>query len=430
MTVPKRCEKFLRSHHLLTSQYDAEAIQQAFLKEMERGLTPEGSCLAMIPSFIQTPSMAPKNERIIVLDAGGSNFRTSLFYFDEQSTAHKEYFSTHAMPGIEKELSKKEFFDQIIEYIKPVLGKSDRLGFCFSYPSRIDSTRDGTLIYWTKEIKAPEIVGEKICANLIASLQEKKLPVPTTCTLLNDTVASLFAGIATNKFNLESNYIGFILGTGTNTAYLEANKHIKKLRPLEEKGTQAINIESANFNTFIRSDLDKAFDKTTAEPGTHILEKMISGGYLGNLCLCILKMAASENLFSPETQRILENTHTLSSKEVSECLELGIANSKPFQEIAPNDRDELMGVISEIVDRAALFAAINISATMIKASQAKVSKQFCISADGSLYYKLYSFQEKAEQYLKNLLSPFNFDYSIMQVSDAPLLGAAVAGFSQ
>jgi len=48
--------------------------------------------------------------------------------------------------------------------------------------------------------------------------------------LLNDTVATLLAGRAETSGRRFDSYIGFILGTGTNTSYVEHNRSIRKAK--------------------------------------------------------------------------------------------------------------------------------------------------------------------------------------------------------
>ena len=58
-----------------------------------------------------------------------------------------------------------------------------------------------------------------------------------------------------------------------NISYIESNKNIIKETGLNPAESQAINVESANFNKFERGDIDTAFDRTTASPGKYIIEK-------------------------------------------------------------------------------------------------------------------------------------------------------------
>jgi hexokinase len=421
---------FLSKHRLLASQYDPKSMIACFLEEMEKGLSGRKSCLAMIPSYISLPDKAPKNETIIVLDAGGTNFRTALIRFDAKSTPHIEYFTNNAMPGTECELTKEEFFNAIADYIRPVLSKSNRIGFCFSYPATIDRARDGTLLYWTKEIKAPGVVGKKIAAGLVSTLQKRAFPLPASVLILNDTVASLLAGVSATKFSPQYRYVGFILGTGTNTAYMESNKRIKKEKGLDPSGSQAINIEAANFNKIERGDIDIAFDRKSNSPGKHVLEKMISGGYIGPLCHAALNAAASEKVLSPAAGRMLLKRPQFVTRDLDAILEGSFASKGAFASLAKEDALAVRTIVTEIVERAAVLTAANLAAGVIKATDAgKSGKKVCISADGSVYYKLYSFRQRAEKVLFKVLDPYGISCEIVKVADAPIIGTAVAGLA-
>jgi hexokinase len=422
--------RFLSKHRLLASQYDPKTIIASFLEEMEKGLSGRKSCLAMIPSYLSLPEKAPINESIIVLDAGGTNFRTALIRFDEKSTPHIDYFTNNAMPGTERELTNEEFFNAIADYIQPVLSKSNRIGFCFSYPAAIDRARDGTLLYWTKEIKAPGVVGKKIAASLIATLGRRKLPAPASVLILNDTVASLLAGVSATKFSPLYRYVGFILGTGTNTAYIESNERILKEKRLEKTGSQAINIEAANFNKIERGDIDIAFDRKTNSPGKHVLEKMISGGYIGPFCHAALNAAASEKVLSPAAGRLFLEHSPFETKDLDAILEGSFVSKGAFTSLAKEDALAVRTIVTEIVERAAVLTAANLAAGVIKAADAgKIGKKVCISADGSVYYKLYSFRQRAEKILSKVLEPYGIVYEIVKVADAPIIGTAVAGLA-
>lgn len=422
------CQEFLSRHRLLASQYHAPDILAAFLDEMEKGLAGRASSLAMIPSYVHVPKRAPQHEKIIVIDAGGTHFRTAVVRFDRQSVPRIEDFVDHPMPGVAKEVGRDEFFDLVVDYLEPVLKESRRLGFCFSYPALIDPQRDGQLLYWTKEIKAPGVVGEKILANLSRALDRRGLARPTNMIILNDTVASLLAGVTSTRFSTDYNYLGLILGTGTNIAYIESNARIRKEPALAAGGSMAINCESANFDKVERGDIDLAFDQTTASPGRHVLEKMISGGYLGGLCSRVLDAAAAEGVISQAANQKLKAVETLGTPFLSGLL-AGAAGTDPnLADVAADELRTIRTILSGVVERAAVLTAINMAAPVIKsATDDRRKKKFCISADGSVYYKLYSFRERAEKHLAEILKPYGVEHQIVQVDEAPLIGAAVAG---
>jgi hexokinase len=422
MTGGSRCEQFLAKHRLRADQYEAGEILRSFLDEMDRGLAGKKSSLAMIPTFIPLPDKSPKNKKIIVLDAGGTHFRTALVRFDRDSIPHIESFSNNPMPGLAQELGKKAFFNQIADYLRPVLKESSRLGFCFSYPVIIDRQRDGRLLYWTKEIKAAEVVGEKILANLAETLRARHLPCPANMLILNDTVAALLAGVTATAFSTEYHYVGFVLGTGTNIAYVEKNVNIKKETGLPAGCSMTVNCESANFNRINRGDIDIAIDLTTSSPGKYILEKMVSGAYLGNLCHKILLTAAAEGVISTPA------LPSMSTQFLNTLLSGSPGKAQEFKECSADDLASIKAIVSTVVQRAAFITAINIAAPIIKSGKnGDGKKKYCISADGSVFYKLHSFREHAEKYLTDLLEPHAIEHTIVKIDEAPIIGTAVAG---
>ena len=232
---------FLDKYKMSASSYETDSMLNYFISEMEEGLAGKDSSLAMLNSYISADNDVPANKPVIVLDAGGTNLRVCILTFDEHGKASIDHFSKYPMPGIAHELSKKEFYDTISTYLEPVIDKADSIGFCFSYPTEVSPEKDGKLLYWTKEVKVPQVVGEYTGAGLLEALAAKGHRNKKV-VLLNDTVACLLAGKAVGQQRQCSGYIGFILGTGTNTAYVESNAKIGKIEALE--GSQVINVES------------------------------------------------------------------------------------------------------------------------------------------------------------------------------------------
>ena len=124
---------------------------------------------------------------VLAIDAGGTNFRAALVRFRRSGEIETGEVVNRRMPGLEKEISAKEFFSTIAGYVKPLADKAERIGFCFSYPTEILPSRDGRLIQFCKEVKAPEVVGQLIGKNLLEALGTPDKPI----VILNDTVATL-----------------------------------------------------------------------------------------------------------------------------------------------------------------------------------------------------------------------------------------------
>src|SRR5690554_6094798 len=82
--VTERCGEFLERWKIAPHTLDMEECCHLFMEEMERGLaTKEGSSLAMIPTYTKADNLITPGEKVIVLDAGGTNFRTCLISFDQ-----------------------------------------------------------------------------------------------------------------------------------------------------------------------------------------------------------------------------------------------------------------------------------------------------------------------------------------------------------
>src|SRR6056297_1942776 len=210
------------------------------------------------------------------------------------------------MPGSQGNIKRDEFFDTIVGYMKEVLDSwsgetPPHIGVCFSYPTEITPEKDGKLLHFSKEINAHEVEGQLIGANLNQALSRYGYSLPAGMVQLNDTVATLLAGKSASAEHPYSAFIGFILGTGTNSAYVEQNKNIGKL-PLKMASTmQIINMESGAFNLISGGSIDENFDQTTKRPGLYRFEKMISGAYLGTLGSRVLEEAIVEGLFTSNT---------------------------------------------------------------------------------------------------------------------------------
>lgn len=422
-----KVENFLNKYDMSAAGVAADDMLNDFCSEMDTGLAGTDSSLAMIASYVSADSSVPANKPVIVLDAGGTNLRVCTASFDEHGHVDIEHFEKYQMPGISHELSRKEFYDALCEYLEPVINKSDSIGFCFSYPTEISPEKDGKLLYWTKEVKVPEVEGEYIGAGLLDALAERGY-TGKKLVLLNDTVAALLAGKAEGDQRKCDGYVGFILGTGTNTAYVESNINIGKIDA--DSGTQVINVESGNFAKCQQGAIDKQYDASTANPGAYPFEKMISGRYLGSVALELVKQASADGLFSSSA------SEKLSSLKCLETADLSIFLENPFNVVAPfssdaitaEDRELLYYLVLSLVDRAAKLTAVNIAAAVVKSGSGRSPLHpVCINVDGSTYHKLYGLRAKCEAYLSDILNSRGFYFETIEVDNAPVIGTAIAG---
>jgi hexokinase len=422
----KTVKKFLEEHKLGADDLNLQHLIETFSSEMLNGLEGKESSLRMIPTYIEADNQFLTDVPVVAIDAGGTNFRAALVKFNKQGRLEINNIVNAGMPGLEGEISKDEFFQTIAGYVRPLAEKTDRIGFCFSYPTEIFPDKDGRLIHFCKEVQAPGVVGQLIGKNLIEALgmPEKQI------VLLNDTVATLLAGKSASLSREYDSFIGYILGTGTNTAYIESNLNIRKNKSLDQGKSQIINIESGNFRLAPRSDIDIFFDSTTTNPGSHTFEKMFSGGYFGGLCLAVLKAASKEGVFSGQTSTGIITLSDLSSEEVNNFFNNSTSGRGPLYKCMRNktDEDACIYIIECLIERAGKLVAANLAAVILKTGKGKLpGRPVLITVEGTTFYKLHNLRYHFEKYISEYLSGERKRYyEVTEVKQSSLVGAALA----
>lgn len=422
----KSVDDFLKHHKLRAADFDLDDLVGVFTQDMVSGLAGTKGGMRMIATYIEADNDFKKDTPVLAIDAGGTNFRAAIVTISGSGKVIIEGTVNYPMPGLEGEISSREFFATIAGYIKPLADKTDSIGFCFSYPTEILPDRDGILLQFCKEVQAPEVVGKLIGRSLLETLgtPDKKI------VLLNDTVATLLAGKSASPGKIYSSYIGFILGTGTNTCYIEKNSNIIKNRSLDQAGSQIINIESGDFGHPPRQELDILFDRTTANPDSYRFEKMFSGGYFGGLSLYILKTAAKEGVISGKTAHTVMELNEISSGEANAFLSGEFYEGNRLTEAVkdPDDFRVCKDIIDNLIDRAAKLVAANMSAVVLKCGKGRsAGEPVLITVEGTTFYKLHNFRNRFSDYFKGYLSGDRKRYAeFTEVPQSSLIGAALA----
>ena len=438
MTPDKKAvDAFLERHGMHPDAIGLEATVGHIIEEMTKGLEGAPSSLAMIPTYVEVDAAIPAEQRVVVLDAGGTNLRAALVSFSGEGKPVIENFSKHPMPGTRgEEVGREEFFDSLAGLVEPLIGQGGKIGFCFSYPTEIFPDRDGKLIHWSKEIKAPEVEGRMIGSDLRVALAERGAADPPDVVILNDTVATLLTGKASRKGREWGGYVGFILGTGTNTCYVEANVAIGKTPDLEPAHSQIINTESGNYACPIRGTADEMLGALTAKPETYWLEKMLSGAYFGALTTQTLALAAGDGLLSKPFADALANLGEISTKDADNYAHNpadGASNALVAAVKAAGrgaDAARTWHLVDGLLERAAKLTAANLAAAVLKGpSPDGPLSPFCLTIDGTTYYRYYRFQNRVESFLRPFLTERGKYYETVAVEDAPLIGAAVAALT-
>ena len=422
----KNYKIFLEEHKMRADDINIQHIVDLFTSEMKKGLEGKDSSLRMIPTYIEADNQFLTGMKVVAIDAGGTNFRAALVKFNSLGKLEMSNLINAKMPGLEGEISKDEFFKTVAGYVKTLAKESDRIGFCFSYPTEILPSKDGKLIHFCKEVQAPGVVGQLIGKNLLQALgmPEKQI------VILNDTVATLLSGKSASIGRDFDSFIGYILGTGTNTCYIENNSNIQKNKSLDSSKTQIINIESGNFGKAPRTDIDILFDNTTTNPGSHTFEKMISGGYFGNLCLLSLQTAAKEGVLTELAASNILSLSELSSEDVNIFLTASQTGKGYLFSIFKEKSDSVSchEIVTCLLNRAAILVAANLAAVVLRTNKGKTpGRPILISVEGSMYYKLHNMQTQIDKYFRAYLTGERKRYvEFIEVKQSSLVGAALA----
>uniref|UniRef100_A0A6J0SPP8 Hexokinase-2 n=1 Tax=Pogona vitticeps TaxID=103695 RepID=A0A6J0SPP8_9SAUR len=272
-------------------------VKERMREEMERGLareTHEEATVKMLPSYVcSTPDGTEKGD-FLALDLGGTNFRVLLVRLRNGMRRSVEMHNKiYAIPQEIMQGTGDELFDHIVHCISDFLeymgmkGVSLPLGFTFSFPCEQKSLDEGILLKWTKGFKATGCEGEDVVALLKEAIHRREEFDLDVVAVVNDTVGTMM----TCGYEDPLCEVGLIVGTGSNTCYMEEMKNIELVDG--DEGRMCINMEWGAFGDNgcldnVRTEFDIAVDENSLNPGKQRYEKMISGMYLGEIVRNIL----------------------------------------------------------------------------------------------------------------------------------------------
>lgn len=266
---------------LKLSPEDLEDIRRTMTERIREGLKKEDGEIKALATYLPPPSLE-SGGRAMVIDIGGTNIRAAIISFspDGKATFERGPIIT---PLLSNWAKAKDFFAYQAELALSLSPPPELpLGYCFSYPTSATPDRDGILIRWNKQLHVPDVVGEKVGRLLLAAFRERGY-TSSGIAIINDTVAALLGANlefgATGEFR---DFIGLIVGTGTNmAAYLPTRLLAAKLLNNDyDHEKMAVNLESGNFYPPHLSRLDKELDATRNNTGLQLMEKTVSGRFI------------------------------------------------------------------------------------------------------------------------------------------------------
>ena len=389
-----------------------KGIAHAFREKVEEGLNKNNAEIQCIPTFI-LPKATDVKGKALVLDLGGTNYRVAIVDFSTEkpiiypNKGWKKDMSIMKSPGYTREELFKELADLIVEIKRE---EEMPIGYCFSYPTESIPGGDARLLRWTKGVDIREMVGQFVGKPLLDYLNEKNKIRFTGVKVLNDTIASLFAGLTDKSYDA---YIGLIVGTGTNMATFIPSDKITKLDPeCHVQGLIPVNLESGNFYPPFLTAVDDTVDATSDSLGKQRFEKAVSGMYLGDILKAAFPLEEFEEKFDARKLTAIMN----------------------YPDI---HKDIYVQVAHWIYNRSAQLVAASLAGliALLKSYNRDIHR-VCLIAEGSLFWsesrkdKNYNIlvMEKLQELLRELELE-DVEVHINSMDNANLIGTGIAALS-
>jgi hexokinase len=173
----------------------------------------------------------------------------------------------------------------------------------------------------------------------------------------------------------------------------------------------------------------------TGDPNAYWLEKMLSGRYFGPLATGLLRLAGESGLFSSGLHRRLMELGDISTRDAHNYLHNPSDRKNALcaavkDSGAAGDALRVWYLIDALLERAARLTASNLAASVLKGQTADGPiHPVCMSIDGTTFFRYYRFRYRVEGYLRPFLASRDKYYEMVQVDDAPLIGATVAALT-
>lgn len=376
-----QAESFLDSKGLTAlTRSELDTISQKYHQDLLRGLNGKGD-IKMYHSLLKPVAAHSINGTSLVIEVGGTNFYAARVSVNREAKIEDK---------IEKTLPKKEFqdADEFYNLISTLVTSLDcegiqAFGIVYSFAGQAVRTLSGVDIKspekLSKGFKIPGISQQLVGESLLRVLSKNlKIPQNLPLAVLNDTVAVLFSVGAS---------IGGVVGTGFNLAV--------------NIGGEILNTESGGFNPGISSKYLSQIDRDSTNKGQQLVEKNISGFYLGKLFKLIaddLNYQVTD--FSPEM--------------MSQIL---------FQE--QNNISYL--ICSSLRDRSAQLVGTMVGTLINTFPDSFPTKSVVVPIEGSLFWKMPMFMEIARNTAQDRSQK---ELLFLNIPNAGRIGAAVAALSQ
>lgn len=321
----------------------------------------------------------------------------------------------------------RSVFDLIAQSIKALV-KNDaknqyKIGFVYGFPIEQNAINSGLAVRWSKGFKDKKgrpVIGEDIAELLNEALRTVDLPNIQVSALMNDTLNPLLV----KAYELYGRgeravrvVMGSVIGTGTNdAAVFEEPIGIRNL----EAGNY--NFGSAELLKKIWLEADRKLDAEEKNPpsGKQLLEKMVSGKYLGEI---VRRLAGLKKPYSVTGEDLSKIENDKSPKLEQVAAVIG-KNSKLSK------RKEIKAAARRMVMRSAAIVAAKYAAIIKEIDQEK-NGRYMIAIEGSVAEKYPHYLDFVRDTLSSLgiNAPGGPSVNVVTTPDAQGVGAAILAAS-
>lgn len=381
-------------------------------KKVENGLNNPNTEIQCIPTYIKPKTLGVEGQAT-VLDLGGTNYRAAVVSFEGGKTEiyPEDGWSKDLSVMKTKGFTAENLFAEQASFLKDLkMPAKSPIGYCFSYPAECLPDGDAKLLRWTKGVDIPEMIDQPIGKPLKEFLNKSGEPEFTTVKVINDTVASLFAGLSDSSFD---GYIGLIVGTGTNMAtFIHSDKIGKLDKELNWQGLTPINLESGNYRPLHLTAIDEQVDVASGTAGAQRFEKAVSGMYLGKIFTALFPKDGFDEKFD--------------AKSMTDMINKPDKNKKKHVKAA-----------RRIYKRSAKLVAASLAGlVLVMVSQDPSMKKICLTAEGSLFWSKVKnckeYNKLVSKHLKVILEELghkDVKVKVKEIHNANMIGSAVAALS-
>jgi hexokinase len=345
-------------------------VANNFKRELEMSKQGRKTSLPFIIHEIPSSSLVPEGEIFQVLAMGGSVFLNALL--QKQRSHYRVIKRESKNTGLFR--TKEEFLRFIEKEINPSIRF---LAINFAYPLIpvfVRGRLDGILVTGSKENTFNGLAGQRV-GEQIEKYILKKANRKITVSVANDTICLLLSGLTEVA---ERDIAAGILGTGMNFALFLDKDH-------------PVNLEAANFDKFPQTETGKIIDQQSANPGTALLEKEVSGAYLYKHFNILIKQ---------------QHINALS-----------LSTTKELDALLENPNSEAYPIARMLIERSAGFiGAVIAGITMYK------KRDMTFVMEGSLFWSARQYRRLVKNYLLSLIPEYTVKF--VKIEDSPIFGAA------